>query len=336
MSGLRSRPCRAPAFADRQAGGWRRGGRVLRGDVRRDALSQLPGARGPVSAEALLGARRLIVPANGLEFEVFEAGEGDRLALLLHGFPQHAVVWRHLVAPLAAMGYRVWAVNQRGYGATSRPEGKENYTLAALTGDVAALIDASGAKSTTLVAHDWGGFIAFVVAIRRLRPLERMVIINIPHPLCFRRALKSVVQKLKSAYAGFFQIPSLPDWLLSVGRGYLTGLLIRTAAGRGAEIPAEVIDIYRDNAASPGGATAMLNWYRAAARDLMEAADLAAPIETPTLIVWGMADIALGEGCLVGTNRYVADLRIARLPGVSHFSPEDAPERVAALIKDFL
>ncbi len=77
------------------------------------------------AAATLLGARRIIIPANGIEFEVFEAGAGDRLALLLHGFPQHAVMWRHLVGPLAAAGYRVWAVNQRGYGATARPLAKE-------------------------------------------------------------------------------------------------------------------------------------------------------------------------------------------------------------------
>lgn len=289
-----------------------------------------------MSAETLLGARRLIVPANGLEFEVFEAGEGERLALLLHGFPQHAVVWRHLVAPLVAKGYRVWAVNQRGYGATSRPQGKENYSLVALTSDVAALIDASGATSVALVGHDWGGFVAWVVAIRRLRPLERLVIVNIPHPLCFRRALKSFSQKLKSSYAAIFQIPMLPDWLLSVGSGYFTGLLIRKAAGPGAAIPDEVMDVYRDNAASPGGATAMLNWYRQAARDLMAARDLAAPVETPTMIVWGMDDVALGAATLDGTERYVADLRIERLPGVSHFSPEDAPAQVVSLLDDFL
>lgn len=289
-----------------------------------------------MSAEALLGARRIIVPANGQEFEVFEAGEGDKLALLLHGFPQHAVVWRHLVQPLAAKGYRVWAVNQRGYGGSSRPAGKEAYSLAALTGDVAALIDASGAKTVSIVGHDWGGFIAWVVAIRKLRPLERLVIINIPHPLCFRRALESLGQKLKSSYAAIFQIPALPDWLLSVGRGYLAGMMIRTASGAKHPIPPEVIDIYRRNAAAPGAATAMLNWYRSAARDLMAAQDLDAPVEIPTLIIWGLDDVALSEACLDGTDRYVRNLRIERLPGVSHFSPEDAPDQVVALIDDFL
>ncbi|PPD45877.1 MAG: alpha/beta hydrolase [Methylocystis sp.] len=288
------------------------------------------------SPEALLGARRIIVPANGLEFEVFEAGEGEKLALLLHGFPQHAVVWRHLVAPLVAKGYRVWAVNQRGYGASSRPEGKENYSLEALTGDVAGLIDASGATSITLIGHDWGGFVAWVFAIRRLRPLARLVIINIPHPLSFRRALGGLAQKLRSSYAAIFQIPALPDWLLSVGGGYLTGLMIRMAGGGAGAIPSSVLDVYRRNAASPGAATAMLNWYRAAGADLLAANDLGRPLETPTLIIWGLADVALGEACLDGTDRYVTNLHIARLPGVSHFSPETAPTEVVALIDDFL
>jgi epoxide hydrolase 4 len=289
-----------------------------------------------MSAETLLGAKRRLVAANGLTFEIYEAGEGDRLALLLHGFPEHAVVWRDLVAPLVAKGYRVWAVNQRGYGASSRPAEKNAYSLKALTEDVAALIAASGAKSVALVGHDWGGFVAWVVAIRRLAPLDRLVIINIPHPLCFRRALRGFKQKLKSSYSAFFQIPVVPDFLLSVGRGFFTGLLIRVAAGRAGAVSPEAMDIYRDNAASPGGATAMLDWYRAAARDLLEATDLGVVIDTPTLIVWGMDDVALGEDTLDGTERYVSDLRIEKLAGVSHFSPEDAPAKVVPLIVDFL
>ncbi|KAF2990908.1 alpha/beta fold hydrolase [Methylocystis sp. MJC1] len=291
-----------------------------------------------MDAEALLGARRIFVPANGVIFEVFEAGEGERLALLLHGFPETAVMWRHLVAPLVAKGYRVWAVNQRGYGATSRPKGKKHYSLSALTGDVAGLIDASGARSITLISHDWGGVVAWVAAIRRLRPLERLVFINIPHPLCFWQTLqRSPRQRRKSFYVALFQIPVLPDWLLSLGRGYLTAALIRNAARRPDAICDDAMDIYRDNAASPGAMTAMLNWYRRALWDAVAArAALAAPIETPTLIVWGLRDVALDRACLEGTDRYVANLRIERLPGVSHFSPEDAPQKLASIINDFL
>lgn len=288
------------------------------------------------AAATLLGARRIVVPANGIEFEVFEAGAGDRLALLLHGFPQHAVMWRHLVAPLAAAGYRVWAVNQRGYGATTRPAKKEAYSLEALTGDLAALIDAARPASVMLIGHDWGGFIAFVVAIRKLRRIDALVVLNIPHPLCFRRALEQEWrQKLKSAYSAFFQLPWLPELLLSARGGAVAQRLMHWLAGRDGVFSKEAMAIYRANVAAPGAAAAMLNWYRAAGRDILEAEDLDQRIDAPTLVLWGVDDAALGESCLDGTERYVGDLRIARLPGVSHWTPEDAPEKVNKLILSF-
>lgn len=289
------------------------------------------------SAATLLKARRIVVSANGMEFEIFEAGAGDRLALLLHGFPQHAVMWRHLVGPLAAAGFRVWAVNQRGYGATTRPSETDAYSLEKLTTDVAALIDAARPASVSLIGHDWGGLIAWTVAIRSMRPIDALVVLNIPHPLCFRRALEQEWrQKLKSAYAAFFQLPWLPDRLLSAAHGALTERLMQRVAGREGVFSKEAMDIYRANVAAPGAATAMLNWYRAAGREILEAEDLERPIDAPTLVVWGLNDVALGESCLSGAERYVRSLRIERLPCVSHWTPEDAPEKVNALILSFL
>ena len=289
------------------------------------------------SAATLLGARRIVVLANGIEFEVFEAGAGDRLALLLHGFPEHAVMWRHLVGPLTAAGHRVWAVNQRGYGATTRPLEKDAYSLEALTADVAGLIDAANPTSVSLIGHDWGGFIAWVVAIRKLHRIDALVALNIPHPLCFRRALEEQWrQKFKSAYAAFFQLPWLPDRLLSARRGALAERLMQFAADREGVFSKEEMEIYRANVSAPGAATVMLNWYRAAGSDILEAEDLDSSVDAPTLVVWGLNDVALGESCLDGTDRYVRNLRIEKLPGVSHWTPEDAPERVNALILGFL
>jgi pimeloyl-ACP methyl ester carboxylesterase len=278
----------------------------------------------------LLGARRLVVAANGLQFEVFEAGEGGRLALLLHGFPQHAVSWHHQVPFLAGLGYRVWAVNQRGYGETSRPQRREDYALDQLTGDIAGLIDASGAASVTLIGHDWGALVAWTFATRRIRPLARLVIINVPHPLCFRRELKTWGQRRKSWYVGFFQMPLLPELLLSAGSGRLLVKMLRDGARNRDAFPDEVLDIYRANVSAPGAATAMLNWYRAAGRDIMAARDFGTPIDTPTLVIWGEQNVALGLPC------YVRDLRIERLPGVSHWAQEDAPREVNQLLVEFL
>jgi pimeloyl-ACP methyl ester carboxylesterase len=297
--------------------------------MNRDAIVSRP-------AEQVMGARRLIVPANGLAFEVFEAGEGERLALLLHGFPQHAVSFRHQLPFLAGLGYRVWAINQRGYGGSSRPRGRAAYGLSHLTEDVAGLIDASGARSVLLLGHDWGGLVAWTFAIRRLRPLEKLVILNVPHPLCFRRALRTWRQRAMSWYVGFFQVPYLPERMLGAGNGGLMAYAMRRNASRPEAFPDDVLAIYRTNVSAPGAATAMLNWYRAAGRDISTARDLAAPVDVPTLVIWGERDVALSLACLAGTEDYVRDLRMARLPGVSHWVQEDAPDEVNRQIGAFV
>jgi pimeloyl-ACP methyl ester carboxylesterase len=288
------------------------------------------------SPEDILGARRIVVPANGLEFEVFEAGEGDRLALLLHGFPQHAIVWRHQLSFLVDRGYRVWAVNQRGYGGSSRPPSVEDYRLDKLTGDVAGLIDASGAKSVTLLGHDWGGAVAWIFAIHRVRRLDRLVVFNIPHPMCFRRELKKWGQRLKSWYVAFFQLPYAPEWALSLGRGAAFDFILRHDARSAGAFSEDALAVYRDNMSAPGAMRAMLNWYRAAGRDLLDARDLDQPIDTPTLLIWGEKDSALSLSCLNGTDHYVHNLWIERLPNISHWVLEDAPDQVNRILGRFL
>jgi len=287
------------------------------------------------SVEEILGARRIVVAANGLEFEVFEAGEGERLALLLHGFPQSALEWRKQIPTLLAKGFRVWAVNQRGYGGTSRPRPREDYRLAPLLADIAGLIDASGAKSVALIGHDWGGLLAFAFAARALRPLERLVALNVPHPCCFARELETLPQKRRSRYVKLFQTPLLPEWLLSLRRGALIEWIFRNTMRRSA-FDAEIVALYRAAACEPGALTAMLNYYRAAAPEIFKAEDLATPIDTPTLMIWGERDVALHPCCLEGTGLYVKNLRIERLPGVTHWTPEDGALEVNALLEAWL
>lgn len=276
-----------------------------------------------------------MVSANGLEFEVFEAGEGEKLALCLHGFPQHAICWRRQIATLLEKNYRVWAVNQRGYGRSSRPDDTRDYGFDDLTGDVAALIDAAGATRVSLLGHDWGGVVTYVFASRGLRPIERLVTVNAPHPVCFFRALSHWEQRLRSWYVGFFQLPFAPERLLSVNHAAIAETVFRATAKNKDAFTPEAMTIYRDNISQPGAAKAMIDWYRTAGR-VTGIAGLKNPIAAPTLAIWGEQDFALTPYCLDGLERYAPDLQIKRLAGASHWCLEDAAPQVNALLSEFL
>src|SRR5262245_10028014 len=155
------------------------------------------------------------VRANGRRFHVAECGAGESLALCLHGFPETWYSWRHQMPLLARLGHRVWAPDLRGYGESERPPRVADYAIEELLADAAGLIDAAAARRTLLVAHDWGGIIAWIFAIRRVRPLERLVVMNCAHPGA--PAIRSFRQLRRSWYMFFFQIPWLPERLLALG-----------------------------------------------------------------------------------------------------------------------
>jgi pimeloyl-ACP methyl ester carboxylesterase len=279
----------------------------------------------------------ITVEANGLRFEVDSCGSGDRLALCLHGFPESAFSWRNQLPLLAQLGYRAWAPNQRGYGGTTRPAKVDDYRVARLIADVAGLIDASGAHSVTLIGHDWGAAVAWLFASGRVRPLERLVIMNVPHPAIFARCLRRPSQALRSWYMLFFQLPVVPEFALGWRGAEPVGRAFRSSAGDPSRFPRAVLDVYRRNARAPGALTAMLNWYRALGRDMLRLGKRTYPvIETPTLMIWGEADVALTKETTIGTERYVRSLTLRYLPGVSHWVQQDAPDVVNALLAAFL
>jgi pimeloyl-ACP methyl ester carboxylesterase len=275
------------------------------------------------------------VEANGLVFHVASCGEGEHLALCLHGFPECWYSWRYQLPLLASLGYRAWAPDLRGYGASSRPLRMQDYAIESLMEDVAGLIDASGARAVVLLAHDWGALVAWYFAMRRVRPLERLVIMNVPHP----SARIGLRQLLRSWYVLFFQIPRLPEWLLSRRHCRAIGdAFVRMAVDK-RRFPDEVLQIYRENAARPGALTAMINWYRALVRGggALRQRRLGTPvIEAPTLMIWGEEDTALGKETTFGTEAYVRDFTIRYLPGVSHWVQQEAPEAVNAMLEAWL
>src|SRR5262245_5333361 len=175
-------------------------------------LSLARSSRGMVARRTeVRGIVHEFLRVNGLQLHVATCGSGERLALCLHGFPECWYSWRHQMPLLARLGYRVWAPDLRGYGDTDRPARVQDYAIERLMDDVGGLIDAAGAGSTVLLGHDWGGVIAWYFALRRVRPLERLVVMNLPHPAIMERALRTWRQLRRSWYAFFFQIPRLPE-----------------------------------------------------------------------------------------------------------------------------
>lgn len=294
------------------------------------------------SPEAGSGITFREVTANGLTFDVAEAGPqnregGDHLVLCLHGFPELNYSWRYQMPLLAGKGYRVWAPNQRGYSDGARPTKVDDYSPDKMVQDAAALFDASGATKLTLMAHDWGGAIAWMFAINRVRPVERLIVMNLPHPMRFAAALKHGPQRKRSWYIAFFQLPWLPERMMLRRDALGIRRAFRGMAVDKSRFPDAVLDVYAKAAQRPGAMTAMINWYRGAARhrDRMKLAN-GGKVDVPTLIVWGEEDTALGLETLDGTEALVRDLTIRRLPGVSHWVQQEAPEAVNAIVAAWL
>jgi epoxide hydrolase 4 len=278
--------------------------------------------------------RTRTIDANGLSFAIDEAGEGDRVALLLHGFPESRRCWRHQLPVLAECGWRAVAPDLRGYGGSSRPAERADYGIEHLVADAADLFDALGARERLLVGHDWGGAIAWAFAIRRARPLAGLVILNAPHPLVFRRVLQTGWrQRLRSWYMAFFQLPWLPEALLTECDARAVGKALEDTAAPGT-FPPEILAHYRDNAAVPGAMTAMLNYYRAALD--FEGIARGPGVDAQTLLIWGEKDHALGPELIAPTAFHVADLTVRRLPEVSHWVQEEAPAEVNAALTAWL
>ena len=269
--------------------------------------------------------------ANGIEFEIATMGHGSRLALCLHGFPEHARSWRYQMPLLARLGYRVWAPNLRGYGGTASPQRIADYRLPTLVNDVVGLIDASGADEVLLIAHDWGAVLAWLIAMDYPEKIHRLVIMNVPHPARFKAAFWQSRQFLRSWYIMFFQLPILPEFLLT-----RPGAMASIFRNGNQSLEQTDLVTYRQNALRPGGMTAMLNWYRALVRYGGFARHDFPQIDIPTLMIWGDADVALDIATALGTEAHVRHLTFRRLPGISHWVQQEAPEAVNAMLEAWL
>jgi pimeloyl-ACP methyl ester carboxylesterase len=280
---------------------------------------------------------------GGVRLHYVEAGPqagtvkgSERLCLALHGFPEFWYSWRHQIPALAAAGFRAVAPDLRGYNESEKPPGVASYRVGRLVADVAGLIRQAGVTRAHVVGHDWGGGIAWALAAARPEVVDRLVILNAPHPAAFLRELRTPGQLLRSWYMFFFQLPLLPELLFRAGDFALLERTLRHGPARPGAFTEEDIRLYKQALARPGALTAAINYYRAAFRHLGGLRRDLRPVCCPTLLIWGERDAYLGVRLTDGLGPWVHDLRIERLPAASHWVQHDEPERVNRLLLDFL
>jgi pimeloyl-ACP methyl ester carboxylesterase len=292
-----------------------------------------------------LPLRHAYADVNGIRMHYVEK-IGDKpegpLALLLHGFPEMWWSWRYQIPALAGAGYRVIAPDLRGYNET---DAKGPYDLDTLRDDVVALLDHLRVPNAVVVAHDWGGVLAWHLAGTRPERCAKLVIMNAPHPIVFGRALRRSVKQLqRSWYIFFFQLPILPERVLVARDG---GGAVRALRGNALDkthFNPEELEPFAEAVRKPGRATGMVNWYRAAMRDFVRPRRLSrrgngryAPVTVPSLLLWAMQDRALGYDDVVpGTEKYAPGLEIQKIEGCGHFIQQEQPEEVNRRLLEFL
>ncbi|MGI8507068.1 MAG: alpha/beta fold hydrolase [Solirubrobacteraceae bacterium] len=282
------------------------------------------------------GVRHGNADLDDVRLHYVEAGEGP-LVVLLHGFPEFWFSWRFQIPALAAAGFRVVAPDMRGYNLSSRPADVAAYDIDRLAADIRDLIHERGAESAFLVGHDWGAAVAWAAAMNHPEVVERLAILNVPHPRRMLRGLRQPRQAVKSWYMFFFQLPWLPERLVRAGSWFFFRYGFEHDARPGAFTPQDISQ-YVEAWQQPGAATAMINYYRGIFRQSPKRAEgRLRVVQAPTLVIWGERDRYLGAELAEPDRADVPHLEgVIRLPGASHWVHHDEPERVGQLLVEFL
>lgn len=277
---------------------------------------------------------------NGVRLHYAAAGPADGPpVVLLHGFHDFWYTWRHQLPALAAAGFRAVAPDQRGYNLSDKPPRVRDYNFEHLAADVAELMrQVGGGRPVRLVGHDWGGGVAWLVAMWHPDVVERLVILNAPHPAAYNREIRRGFSQLaRSWYMLAFQLPWLPEAILSAADCELLKHVFRTEPTRRGAFSEADLARYEAAWKQPGAMRCPINWYRAAVRRGPKwMADHVRPVECPTLVMWGDRDPHLLPALADGLEPWVPRVRVERLPAASHWVQHDEPERVGRLMVEFL
>jgi pimeloyl-ACP methyl ester carboxylesterase len=274
------------------------------------------------------------VDAGEVALFVVQAGPADGPpVVLLHGFPEFWYAWKGAIAPLAAAGFRVIVPDQRGYGDSDKPPGVESYDVDRLADDVVGLLAALGHQRAAVAAHDWGGGVAWNLAIRHPEAVRKLAILDTPHPDA-GRIRKSQEERI-SWYRTFFQIPWLPEWSARLGHWAIQSKMLRDTSRPGA-FPDEKLALYRSAWDRDGAFGKMVNWYRAAFR--RPPPDPDAPLRrvaVPTLVIVAPDDAFIPGDLTRASIELLDDGRLVELDEGSHWVLQEEPAAIAALLASF-
>ena len=297
---------------------------------------------------------------NGVKLHYARAGRGP-LMVFLHGFPEFWYEWHNQIAEFSR-DHTVVAPDMRGYNLSSKPAELSEYAMPKLVEDVRALagelLKSTGGETFTLVAHDWGGVVAWVFAAMHPQMLDKLVIVNAPHPTIFGKLLtEDPAQQKASQYMLMFRGPQAEETLSANSYGMLTSMVLGAGLKDGTVTEADK-KMYVDAWSQPGALTGGLNYYRASAigppasasgtttpaGDPPAAADNSSRgveppaliVRAPTLVIWGEKDTALLASNLNGLDRVVPTLTVKRVPDGTHWVVREKPAEVNRLIREFV
>lgn len=273
------------------------------------------------------------ISTNGIQLHYVTQGDGP-LMLFLHGFPEFWYSWRKQI-PEFARDRKVVALDLRGYNDSDKPSEQSAYVMDEFVKDVKGVIEGLGYDRCVLVGHDWGGAIAWSFAYAHPEMVEKLLILNIPHPAKFAQGLLTPQQLLRSSYIFFFQLPLLPELMIQFDDFKVLEQAFRGMAVNKSAFADEDIEAYKNAFAKRGALTAALNYYRNAFRHgLVERSWNV--LEVPTLMIWGEDDLPLGKELSYGTEQYVRDFQIKYISKCSHWVQQEQPELVNQYIREFL
>ena len=268
--------------------------------------------------------------AAGLNIHFVEAGDGPPV-VLLHGFPEFWFSWRKQIPALAAGGFRAIAADLPGYNESAKPEDAASYSMPALAAKIAAFMRSVAGGPCRLVGHDWGGFVAWFVAMAHPDAVERLVILNAPHPLALRREMQHLNQKLRMSYQLLLRPRRFSELLMRA----FNFLFLRLVLTRNGKFTNDEIERYVEVWRRDGALTAMANYYRAVGRSA-GVRQMMRTIAVPVLMIWGDRDPVFSLATTERYEEWAPNLRVEHIPTARHFVQADAPERVNELLLAFL